>query len=257
MHRSLESQIDWRRPVVVALCASLTLGALFGASAQSSPIPRPTDPPASPTPLQPWTGAGAADIARAAAEAASQAALSRPVPSEPVPMAARTQVDLFLDGCLAFEGELQPVVDWALNAGLMPQDANAPGSLVLLDGKAGSVFSPAGAEGRILLAVAEGRHCVLWIDRAPGPSIRLALLRGLGERKARGEKLDAEFDRKVERAGAWRQQTQWRWRRVGGSSDYGIGLVSTLTDSPASQVLRLAPLAPAVGFAPDGVPIGL
>ncbi len=243
----------WRTAsaVLALLCSAAGLG-----WAQTSPIPRPSDPPPNPSPNAPWTPSGAADIARAAAQAASQAAGAggTSTPREAVPLATQTIVALFVDGCITHEAALQPVVDWALNAGLVPQDSQSSGARVLLDGHAGSVFSPPGAEGRVMLAVAEGQHCVLWVDRAAGPSIRLALLQKLGERKARGDRVEPEFDRRIERSGAWRQQTQWRYRRVGGSSDFGIGLVSTLTDGPASQVLRWAPLAPVVGFAPDGVP---
>jgi hypothetical protein len=60
----------------------------------------------------------------------------------------------------------------------------------------------------------------------------------------------------VERGGAWRMQLQMRYRRVGGSQDFGVGTVTTLTTAPAAQALNLAPM-PSRLDAPATDPMGL
>jgi hypothetical protein len=170
-------------------------------------------------------------------------------------LAPQAVVKLFNEGCIAFEGELQPTVDWALSTGLEPLDSTDPNLQALLDGRAGAIFAAPGTQSRLMLAVAAGRHCVVWTEQASGPGVRLALLQVLGDRSARGDRVEMELDRKVTRAGAWRQQSQWRYRRVGGSVTYQLGAVTTLSDAPAAQVLRWAAPAPTVGAAPDGTPI--
>jgi hypothetical protein len=47
-----------------------------------------------------------------------------------------------------------------------------------------------------------------------------------------------------------------RYRRVGGSQDFGVGAVTTLTTAPAAQALSLAPL-PSRLDAPATDPMGL
>lgn len=238
----------------------LLLLATLAQAQAPAPAPAPTRTPApaaEPKPLAPWPSAGAAEITRGAAQTA-------PVPGagempgfgagNPL-LAPQAVVKLFNDGCVAFEGELQRAVDWAISAGLEPLDAAVPNVQALLDGRAGSIFAVPGTQSRLMLAVGSGRHCVVWTEQASGPGVRLALLQVLGDRGAKGDKVESELDRKVERAGAWRQQSQWRYRRVGGSADYQIGAVTTLSEAPAAQVLRWAAVTPPLGVAPDGTPI--
>lgn len=201
-------------------------------------IGQPVSP--APTPVPALPAVGGADVARMVVPAASAAAGV----VEPDDWTARGLVQMFTEACLAGEAQVQLVDDWAINRGFVPLDASDPGARALLDDRPGSVLSPAGLEGRVMLAVVDRAHCIVWSDRAGGPSLRLALLQALGERRARGETAELTLDRRIERAGAWRQQTQWRWRRPGASGEWGIGLVHTLTDTPAAQVLRLALVVP-------------
>jgi hypothetical protein len=240
-----------RRPARL-WAAAVVLGVSAGAAGAQAPAA-----PAEPRPLPPWPSAGAADLTRGAAQTA-------PVPSSgempgfggsnPL-LAPQAVVKLFNEGCIATEGDLQRTVDWAISAGLEPLDAATPNVQALLDGRAGSIFAAPGTQSRLMLAVGAGRHCVVWTEEASGPGVRRALLQVLGDRVARGDKVEDELDRKIERAGAWRQQSQWRYRRVGGSATYQLGAVTTLSDTPAAQVLRWAAPAPALGVAPDGTPI--
>ena len=47
---------------------------------------------------------------------------------------------------------------------------------------------------------------------------------------------------------------QVRFRRVGGSQDFGLGAVTTLGEQAGAQALRLEPAPTAARFDPDGVP---
>lgn len=167
---------------------------------------------------------------------------------------ARSLVQIFVDACMATGGSLQPAVDWAVTQGFQPLDAEATGSRALLDDRPGSIFSPPGLEGRVMLAIASGGHCLVWADRAHGPGVRLSLQAALGERASRGDRLEVEVDRKVERPQGWRQQTQWRLRPAGQAAGLQVGLLNTLTDLPAPQVMRLQAVAATPAFAPDGLP---
>jgi hypothetical protein len=76
----------------------------------------------------------------------------------------------------------------------------------------------------------------------------------MGQLAAKGAKVQSTLDRNVERAGAWRHQVQVRYRRVGGSRDFGLGAITTLGEQPGAQALRLEPISAAAGFDPDGLP---
>lgn len=235
-------------PVAVLVCALVAASAgpaaAQGAAVRPPLVPSaPATPPSPPAPLPP---VGGADVARMVAPAASSPAADPAADG----WTARSLVRMFLDACLAGEARQQPAVDWAISHGFVPLDAAAPGARTLLDDRAGAVFSPVGHEGRVMLAVVDGTQCIVWSDRAGGPSMRLALLQALGERRGRGETVEVAADRRIERAGAWRQQSVWRWRRPGGSGEWSVGLVHTLTDTPAAQVLRLAPHVPASALVP-------
>jgi hypothetical protein len=159
-----------------------------------------------------------------------------------------------VDACLAHEGRLQGVVDWALTAGFVPQDASSSSARALLGERTGAVLSPSGAEARVLLAVDDARQCVLWVERGSGPAMRAAWLAAMAQRQGKGEHFELEAERRVERGGAWRQQGQWRWRRMGVLDELTVGAVTTFSDMPAAQVLRLAPAVPAMADAPTIMP---
>jgi hypothetical protein len=239
---------------LAALCVMVACGA---AAAQSGPnLPAGAPPARAPAPVGPWPSAGAAELTRGTASTSAVRSSGETPGFGQTPAAFTPQavVGLFEQGCLAHEGELQRVVDWAISAGLEPLDPKVPDLQALLEGRDGAVLAVPGTEARVMIAAASDRHCIVWAEQANGPGVRLALLQALGERETRGARVAVELDRQVERAGAWRQQTQWRYRRAGGS-DHLIGAVTTLAERPAAQVLRFAPPAPALGTAPDGTPI--
>lgn len=242
----------WARRIACGLGAAVVVTAAVG---QSSTVPRA--PVLPPPPGGAWPSAGAAELTRGRATTAPvPAAGDTPGFGDGDPkLAPQAVVELFDAGCVAHEGEVQRVVDWAITAGMEPLDPATPNVQALLDGREGSILALPGTQGRVMIAAGSGRHCVVWTEQASGPALRLALLQVLAGRTAKGELVETEVDRKVERGGAWRQQTQWRYRRVGGSADYQIGAVTTLADRPAAQVLRLAPRPPSVGSGPDGTPL--
>lgn len=240
------------------LCATVLAAGLSAALpvALAQPSPGASTLPVQPSAAFEWTPAPSA--AELAAETAA---------------ASRALVRLFIDACVVTGGSYQAAVDSAIGQGLVPQDAEASGARALLDDRPGAVFAPVAPDGSappgggVLLAVAERGHCLVWADRAHGPGVRLALQAALGERVGRGDRLEVELDRKLERGPTWRQQTQWRLRPAGSTLPLQVGLVNTLTDTPAPQVLRLQPFAPnpaagpalpgvpPPGFAPDGQPL--
>jgi hypothetical protein len=159
------------------------------------------------------------------------------------PIAPTTVARAFVEGCLAGEGASMKAVDWALNQGWEPIDAHVPPGATLLEGRAGTVLAMAASAHPVLLAVDLERRCTVWAERADGPALRTELQRALGEQASRGAaRMQPAGERTVERAGAWRQQSQWRWRRAGGSQDFMVGAVTTLAPQPAAQVLNLAPV---------------
>lgn len=191
--------------------------------------------------------------ASASASAAASAPAAAPA-SGREDVEARSLVQIFIDACVATGGSVQQAVDWAVSQGYELRDAEATGSRALLDDGPGSIFSPPGLDGRLMLAIATRGHCLVWADRSHGPGVRLWLQTALGERASRGDRLEVELDRKIERGQVWRQQTQWRLRPSGSAAPLQIGLVNTLTNQPAPQVMRLQPLAATPAFAPDGMP---
>lgn len=189
----------------------------------------------------------AAAVAIAAAPAAAQ-------PADGDGVATPEQVaQAFVDGCLLTEGELTPAVDWAINAGWLPADASAVDVRPLLGGQAGTVLAMPGTAHGVLLAVTADRGCTVWAERLPGPALRAAFQLALAQLARRGARLQPVLDRSVERAGAWRQHLQLRYRRVGGSLDLAVGAVTTLTPAPAQQALHLSPAARHVDPEPPAV----
>jgi hypothetical protein len=159
----------------------------------------------------------------------------------------------FVEACIVHEGEPVPVMDWALTQGFDPLDPIFPEVGALLAGRAGAVLrSP---DGAVMLATTTDGACTVWAERSAGPAVFLALQQAIGQLSSRGARVQVQFERHIERAGAWRRQWQARYRRVGGSMDLGLGSVTTLTDAPAAQVLQLSRVPPAGSASdPDGLP---
>jgi hypothetical protein len=163
-------------------------------------------------------------------------------------------VQAFVEGCVLTEGELTPAIDWAVNAGWLPVDMLAVDVRPLLGGQAGTVLAMPDTAAPVLLAVTADRGCTVWAERLPGPALRSAFQQSVAQLARRGGRVQPMLDRTVERAGAWRQHLQLRYRRAGGSHDHAIGAVTTLTPAPAQQALHLSPAprhadpeSPAVG----------
>ncbi|HET7795006.1 MAG TPA: hypothetical protein VFL64_16605 [Rhizobacter sp.] len=160
----------------------------------------------------------------------------------------------FQQACVLTGGEESAAVDWALSQGFDPAEATRGNVDGLLRGEPGSVLAAPGTRGRVLLAAAAGRQCTVWVDQMAGPLLRNAVIEALQSLTSKGARLQLQVDRNFERAGAWRNQMQWRYRAVGASSDLGLGAVTTLSDGPATQALNAAPLPATPAFAPDGMP---
>lgn len=164
------------------------------------------------------------------------------LPDDQAARAAPEEVaQAFVDGCIVTEGALTPAVDWAINAGWMPVDASAVDVRPLLGSQPGTVLAMPGTAHGVLLAVTADGGCTVWAERLPGPALRAAFQQALAQLARRGGRLQPVLDRSVERAGAWRQHLQLRYRRVGGSVEHAVGAVTTLTPAPAQQALHLSP----------------
>lgn len=175
-------------------------------------------------------------------EAAREAA----PPDRPEPLAAAIVVRAFVEGCVAAEGDSSKVVDWALNAGYEPIDSQAGPGATLLSGQSGTVLAMRSDAGQLLVAVDLDRRCTVWAEPADGPAVRAELQRAMGQLASRGgARIQLALERTVDRAGTWRQQLQWRYRREGGTQDYAVGAVTTLTPQPTAQVLQFGPMPPA------------
>jgi len=163
-------------------------------------------------------------------------------------------VQVFLDACVLNEGEPTAVTDWALGKGFEAVDPLQTGAEDLLGGAPGAVLTMPGTGGRVLLASSQDRRCLVWAEQTNGPLLRVALqkmLTGLGSKGARVQSL---VDRNLQSAGSWRKQSQWRYRRVGGSEDFSVGSATTLGNTLGAQLLHFAPLAPVAPRNPDGTP---
>jgi hypothetical protein len=161
---------------------------------------------------------------------------------------------IFQQACVLTGAEEGAAVDWALSQGFEPVDPLRGNMDGLLSGQPGSVLAAPGTRGFVLLAAATGRQCTVWVDHMAGPPLRFAVMAALSALEGKGAKLQLGVDRNFERAGAWRNQMQWRYRAVGASGDLGLGAITTLGDSPATQALNAAPLPATPAFAPDGLP---
>lgn len=169
----------------------------------------------------------------------------------PVPQAV---VGVFLEACVLNEGEVAAVTDWALAQGFEPIDPLRTGAEDLLGGAAGTVLSAPGSAGHVLLAVAQDQRCLVWTERTNGPLLRKAFQKMVSGLGFKGARVQSVIDRNLSSAGAWRNQSQWRYRRVGGARDFGLGSATTLANAPGTQLLHFAPMAPVAPPYPDGMP---
>lgn len=167
---------------------------------------------------------------------------------------AATIVKAFVDGCIANEGDLVVATDWALGQGFEPVDPLKSDPQQLLNGQPGIVLAMPGTGGQVLMAVAADRRCMFWTERALGPGVRNALRQTLTEMGTKGAQVQTLVERAIERAGAWRQHEQLRYRRVGGSQDFLVASVTTLSPRPGAQALSFAPYAAGPARDPDGHP---
>jgi hypothetical protein len=222
------------RPCVRRAAGFLVLVAVAcGASAQSLPLRQA--PIIEPAPAGDWPLAASAPRGSSAS------------PS------AQAVVQVFVEGCVLNEGQSTSVVDWALTQGFEALDPLRAGAEDLLDGTAGSVLAMPGTDGQVLLAAAQDGRCLVWAERTNGPQVRSAVQKVVSGLGFKGARIQAVMDRNLNSAGAWRNQSQWRYRRVGGDRDFGLGSATTLSGSGA-QLLHFAPMAPAKPPAPDGIP---
>lgn len=165
-------------------------------------------------------------------------------PDEPSRPTAEAVVRVFIDACVLPEGELIAAVDWAINHGFSPADPTAIDVRPLLGGQPGNVLAMPDTAAPVLLAVTTDRRCTVWVERMSGPSLRRAFQQAAAQLATRGARVQPMLDRTIERAGAWRQHLQLRYRRVGGSQDFGIGVVTTVVAAAGSQALHFAPAPP-------------
>jgi hypothetical protein len=177
---------------------------------------------------------------------------------QPAPAAATTIVRVFIDGCVANEGDSMKTVDWAINQGLEPVFERGGVAETLLSGRPGTVLAMPASASPVLLAIDLDKRCTVWAERGDGPAVRAEFVKAMNALAAKGARLQPLQERTVERGGAWRMQLQMRYRRVGGSQDFGVGTVTTLSAPPAAQALSLAPMASrleAPATDPMGVPV--
>lgn len=157
---------------------------------------------------------------------------------------------VFQQACVRTEAQSDRAVDWALTQGFDPLDVLMGSTHELLEGQPGAVLAAPGSEGRVMLVVTTDRRCTVWAQRANGPALRIAVGDAMARLMAAGARVQQDLDRHIERSGVWRSQQQWRYRAAGGSVEFGIGAVTTLTATPATQALNIAPLQP---VAPDPI----
>jgi len=174
------------------------------------------------------------------------AARDASTPAAPLPTPPQALVQAFIDGCVAHEGDATKTVDWAIAQGFEPVDAQAAVVATLLSGRPGTVLALPGSAGQALIAVDLEQRCTVWAERAEGPALRAAFVKALGVLVAQGARAQPLQERRIERAGAWRLQLQWRWRGAGGEKDLALGSVTTLGAQPAAQALSVGPITAAV-----------
>ncbi len=150
--------------------------------------------------------------------------------------------NIFLQACLRGAAQGEAAVDWALTQGFEPVDSLGGTGYELLEGQPGNVLRAPGSEDRLLLVVTHDQRCTLWAQRISGPQLRLAVAEVMDRLGNSGARVTRDFERNIERSGAWRNQTQWRYRLPRGSNaEFGVSAVTTLGTAPATQALNMAP----------------
>ncbi|MEQ1807229.1 MAG: hypothetical protein ABL900_17765 [Burkholderiaceae bacterium] len=162
--------------------------------------------------------------------------------------------NVFFQACLRTGAQAEAAVDWALTQGFEPVDSLGGTGYELLESQAGNVLRAPGSEDRLLLVVTHDQRCTVWAHRVSGPQVRLAMAEVMDRLGTSGARVTRDFERNIERASAWRNQTQWRYRALRGSAEFGVSAVTTLSITPATQALNMAPWQAPVGPAPDGLP---
>jgi len=229
MSKSVPSGVKVLRPLAIAWGVVLALSAL-AAVAQSEPLREGPiiDPP--------------------------KAIFDPPRSPATNPPSVQALVQVFLDACVLNEGHPNGAVDWALAQGFEPVDPSRTGAENLLDGLPGTVLEMPGSDGHALLVVALNRRCLVWAEQTSGPKLRIAFQKMVSGLGSKGARVQSVVDRNLTSAGTWRNQSQWRYRRVGGSEDFGLGSATTLAGAPNSQLLHFAPMARPAPPHPDGLP---
>ena len=203
-----------------------------------------------------WQRIGGATAALAFAGAVFvQAANAQGMVFPPDPKTWQTAqgvASVFQQACLRTEAQNELAVDWALTQGFEPLDAQSGSAQDMLEGQSGTIVQAPGSEGRVILVVTQDRRCTVWAQRMNGPALKGAVAELMGRAGASGARMQLQLERNIERSGAWRNQMQWRYRAAGGSVEFGVGAVTTLTPAPATQALNMAPFS-AAGPAPDGM----
>lgn len=199
-----------------------------------------------------WRRCGAATSLMWAGAAFAQGLV---LPEDPKSFFTPTGVaNVFLQACLRTGAQAEAAVDWALTQGFEPLDALGGTGYELLESQPGNVLRAPGSEDRLLLVVTHDQRCTVWAHRVSGPQLRLAMAEVMDRLGTGGSRVTRDFERNIERAGAWRNQTQWRSRAQRGSAEFGVSAVTTLSATPATQALNMARWQASVGPAPDGLP---
>jgi hypothetical protein len=164
-------------------------------------------------------------------------------------------VALFERACIATDGQNESAIDWALSNAFEPIDEPRVSAGTLLNGEAGTVLAAPKTQGHVMLAVGSNQ-CAVWAENTSGPPLRAAFLSKVKTFGAKGNQIKPVFDRNVQRAGAWRNQSKWRFQSTGSTKRWDLNTVTTLVESPGTQVLRLSVLPGNLEskYAPDGVP---
>ena len=152
--------------------------------------------------------------------------------------------NIFHQACLRSAAHSEAAVDWALSQGFEPIDALGGPGYELLEGQPGNVLTAPGSDGRVMLVVTNDLRCTVWAHQVEGPQLRLAVAETLDRVGAAGGTIVREFVLNIDRAGAWRNQTRWRYRAEGESIEFGVSAVTTLSAGPATQALNMAPWQP-------------
>ena len=149
--------------------------------------------------------------------------------------------NIFNQACLRSAAKAEAAVDWALGQGFEPIDALGGPGYELLEGQPGNVLTAPGSDGRVMLVVTNDLRCTVWAHQMIGPQLRLAVAETLDRVGAAGGKIVRDFVLNIDHAGAWRNQTRWRYQAEGESSEFGVSAVTTLSAGPATQALNMAP----------------